>query len=364
MSLTIKLNGLDYTNWETAEVFRSMEMLCGSFSFTSSADENNLFPIKVGSIVDITADGISVLKGYVEKIRINWSIDSHSITVSGRSRLCDLLDSTVGETKEFVGSIWLFDVIRKVLNDIGLNDVEIKDETGGYDIFQGTDIVSAEPGLKAFDFLEKYARKKQILLTNDGKGNLVLARASKEVFPAVLKNKVDGNDNNILSATHNIDTSNRYNKYIVHSQLNTQNQDEGVKPKDIASQKGQAIDGEIRTSRILEINAEESSDSQTAIERAKWEANFRRAQSKQYKPTVQGHSVNGQVWKPNVLVEVQDDFSDVQATLLVSSVRYTQSIEGGSTTVLGVVAKDAYTLQAEQDARDAVTNKQGSGFTA
>lgn len=353
MPMTIKLNGADYTTWERANVFRSMETVCGAFSFTSSVDENNLFPIKVGAAVEIAVDGIQVINGFVEKLGIEYSDDSHAITVSGRDILGDLVDSTVGEIKEFTGAVSLIDIARIVLDINNLQSVDIKNETGGFETFKPIEVTSAEVGMEIFEFLELYARKSQILLTTDGKGNLVFARASTEVFPATLKNKVGG-DSNILQANTNFDNSQRYYKYVVQSQLNAQNQDAGVKPKDIASQRGQILDSQIRTSRILEFNAEESSDSQTATRRAKWEANIRRARSLSYSPTIQGHSVDGQLWKPNILVEVDDDFSDIQATLLVKSVRYAQSIDGGSTTKLDLTYSDAYTLQAEQSAREAI----------
>lgn len=358
MPMTIKLNGIGYINWEQASVFRSMETVCGAFSFTSSADENNLFPIKVGEAVEISVDGIQVINGFVEKLGIEYSAKSHAITVSGRDILGDLVDSTVGAIKEFTGAVSLLDIARRVLDENNLSSVNIKDETGGFETFKPIEVTSAEVGMGAFEFLELYARKSQILLTNDGKGNLVFARASTEALPATLKNKVGG-DSNILQASTNFDDSQRHYKYIVQSQLNAQSQDLGVSPKDIASQRGQAIDSQIRTSRLLEFNAEESSDSQTATERAVWEANIRRARSLSYSPTIQGHSVNGQLWKPNILVEVDDDFADIQATLLIKSVRYAQSIDGGSTTKLGLTYQDAYTLQAEQSAREAI----GKGLT-
>jgi prophage tail gpP-like protein len=361
MSLQIRLNGLDLVNFKEASVFRSMESVSGNFSLISTADEQNQLPININNAVEIVTDETTILTGFVEGIESDAAPDSHDFKATGRDILGDLVDSTVGDVKEFTGSVQLIDICRAVLDGINLNNVGIVDETAigitgpstSLLPFSEFDITSADIGTKGFEFLEPFARKRQVLLTTDGQGNLILARNTGIKLPVKLKTGTDGNLKNTRKI---IDNTQRYRVYTAHSQLNPIRMTAGTTPEEIVQQRGLAEDTEIRSSRIFAFNAEESSDSFTAEERAIWEANIRRAQSLSYTGTVQGHSAaDGVLWLPNRLVDVEDEFNDVQATLLIRSVRYNSSIELGNTTTLEMTFNSAYTLQAEADRQDVLS---------
>lgn len=360
MSLQIRKNGLDLVNFTNASVFRSMESVSGYFNFVSTADEQNRLPIRENNRVEIVVDKQVVLTGFVEGIESNAAKDAHDFRATGRDVLGDLYDSAVGEVSEFTGSVQLIDICRAVLDGINLAEVVVFDETSIGIVgpstsllpFDEWDIASAEPGTKAFEFLELFARKRQVLLTTDGQGNLILSRNNGIKLPVKLKT---GQDGNLKNARKIIDNTERYRAYTAHSQLNPIRMVAGTKPRELVQQKGLAEDTEMRVSRIFTFNAEESSDSFTAKDRAIWEANFRRARSLTYTGTVQGHSANGILWIPNRLVDVDDSFNDIKATLLIRSVRYNSSIDLGNTTTLDMTFLSAYTLQAEADRRDALS---------
>ena len=361
--ITVRLNGVDYTNFDRVAVYRSMEDVSGAFSFSSSANSDNLFPIKKGDALQIIVDENQVLDGFVEKLNVDYDSRNHSITASGRDKLADLIDSSVSGEKEFTGSVSLVQIAESILAGLSLSEIKVIDETDEIKPFEETEITSAEVGENSFEFLELYARKRQVLLSTDGIGNLLMQRASTDIFKGRIRNtKPDNDQNNVLSGEFETDDTQRFNKYIAQSQLNPFSLDEGTTPEQISNQNGVAVDSAIRESRMLEFNTEESSDDFTSTERAAWEANIRRARSLSYKPKVQGHSVNGEVWRPNILVRVQDDFAAIQATMLIRSVTYEQTLNEGSTTTLDLTYRDAYTLQAEQDEREANTDDAGFGF--
>lgn len=362
MSLKVRLNGQDYTDFLGAAVARSMETAATAFTFTSTANPDNLFPIKNGDKVEILADGFTVCVGFVEDVSVSYDAGSHTITIKGRSLLADFVDSTVGDIKEFEGQVNLQDIIRTVLDSLGLTNIKIINEAGTIENFSASDITSAETGQNAFDFIELYARKRQVLITTNGDGNLVIARAGNITLPARLKNTVGSNDNNILSATLRNNQADNFNTYIASSQLNPANLAPGSNAKFITEQSAARFNTFIRNTRRLEFNAEESSDSFTLHDRAGWEANIRLARAKTYTAKVQGHSADDVVWEPNRLHRIDDDFTETHALLLLKSVTYNYDLQGGSTTMLGFTNKFAYTLKVQETARDANTNEFGEDF--
>jgi prophage tail gpP-like protein len=364
MSLFLRVNGITYENFTSAEVIRSIETAATAFSFASSANEDNLFPIKKGDRVEVIADDYLISTGYVERVKVSYDSQSHTIEINGRSLLLDLLDSTVGATKEFTGQVSLIDIARSVLDDLGLSEVEVINNAGSIPNFNADDITSAETGQGAFDFIESYARKRQVLINTDPEGNLVFARASSELSPLSLKMLVSvGNKgNNVIAGSLDLSTESLFNQYIAQSQLNPVKLGDGTTPADIADQVGEAIDNTVRPSRRFEFYVEESTDTFTLKDRAAWEANIRIARAEIASLVVQGHTENGNLWEPNKLYKVDDDFLDIHSELLASQVTYRYDIEGGSTTTISLTNKDAYTLKVEQDAREALTNEFGGGF--
>lgn len=361
MTLAIKINGQPYENFTSASVTASITALTRGFSFVSTADKNASFAIKIGDGVTITADDIDLLEGYIERLESSYDTMGHEIRVSGRSALMDLADSTIPPTVEIKGTS-LTSICRSVFSLMGI-DAEVSNEAGTIRNFSG-EISSGEIGQNAFEFLEKYSRKRQVLLTSDGANTLVLARAGTNRAPTNLKNVRYADDNNILQATLSIDDSKRYNFYVAKSQLNTTIPSFDKDPEDIVNQQGSIRDTEIREGRSLHFNAEESSDSFTAKDRATWEKNIRINQAWNYNAKVAGNTANGQLWLPNTIVKVVDNYCNIDAELLIRDVTHNYDNIGGSTTALTMVLKRAFTLELEQSQRKANQAKTGDPFFA
>jgi len=357
--LTLRHNGNNLTNFKSARVLRDIEQLCGTFSFTSTANEDNLFPVRGGDEVEVLADGMPLLSGYVDIPDMKYSLTKHDIKISGRDKLSDLADSTIAKPVEFSPGIGIVTIAETVLADLGIN-VKVINKAGTIKNFSDTEKESSGVGENAFSFVESFARKRQILLTSDFESNLVLLRGNPGTLPK-LQHIVPGDDNNVKSARFRENIKERYYKYIVQAQLDPYFQDVDMSAEDMASQVGRAFDNSVRKSRVLELISEESSNSETATERAIWEANIRRARSFMYTATVAGHSVNGKIWDYNNLSEIVDSFADLNGQFLCRQAEYLYDI-GGSTTNLIYTYKDAFTLQAEQAQREASQGNQGEGF--
>jgi prophage tail gpP-like protein len=371
--ITIEVNGVKYEGFLDVNVEQHFDTACSSFSFTSTSDKKLYSPVKVGDAVRICVKNIPLVTGYVDKITPKYTSDSHDISIEGRSKTADIVDSTVSGNIDLKAPISLKRIIERVISSLGITDIKVfitdkfksftdedlnPTQNTGLDEPAGQD-VSAKVGENAFDFIEKYCRKRQVFFTTDGDGNIVIARASNEIIDLGLFNKVDGQNNNIKSASSTIDNSQRFYKYVLHSQSNTaEDMGEGF-----ASSKGVAYDKEIRKTRVYEMQADVASDMQTATDRAKWEANIRRARSFVYSCNVQGFFINAEeteLWRPNILVKVVDDFEDINSELLVKSVKFSYSADGGNLTDLDLVTRDAFTLQAAEKQTEAQWKKESS----
>lgn len=350
MSLEIKINGQIYTNFQNASVILSIAAITRGFSFVSTANENNTFPVKVGDLVKITADGIDVLEGYIELLEIRYDSGSHEIRVGGRSKMVDLVDSSMPTQFEVNGTT-LEAIASGVLKSIGLPN-KVENEAG--EIKDFNDISSSEIGQNAFKFLESFSRKRQVLLTSDGSDTLILTRAGISKSPTKLKNIKGANDNNILSAELSLDYRERFYWYIAKSQLNTSTPDFDSDPEEVSDQEGEVFDDDIRESRRLEFNAEESMESFNAKDRATWEKNLRIGNGLQYRAKIVGNSVNGQLWLPNTIVQIEDEYCQLKEELLIKEVKYDFSTGSGSTTELSMIRKNAFTLEIEQSEREAL----------
>lgn len=352
--ITVQLDDMEYSNFTAISVMLNVESVSGEFSFAATAGEGDLFPLRVGAKIKILVDGTIVMTGYIERLFLEYGVDGHVIEASGRNILCDLIDSTVGTENEFEGEVSIIDIARALLDDIGLEDVRIINRAGEIESFSAFDIESAEVGEKCFDFIEKLARKRQFFWNSDGEGNLVLLRTSPDAqteFPGRLICRVGDLENNILKATLEVDHTDRYSAYYAEGNLNI-TPATTASPEELSEQSGEvAYDSEIRSSRVMQFDAEENANIETATSRAVWESNIRIVRSMTYTAIVQGHSMAGSIWSVNVLVDVDDQIARIKEQLFVKELTYQQSIGTGSTTELSLTYRNAFALEQEAKTR-------------
>lgn len=347
MTLSMKINGNDFQGFTSAQAARDMENAVSTFSFATTVSKKNFtgvtYPAKKGDLVEVSADGIPVMTGYVNDRKIDYDSDTHSVMIKGRSKTQDLADCTVGVIKDFE-QVFFPDICKKVSSDF---DISVVDEVGNIKVFE--DIAEAETGQRSFKFIESLARKRQVLLTDNGLGDLVIIRASSVLSQNSLQNLVSElkfGGNNIKKGSLTDSDYQLYNEYIAQGQLSPINVSE-IPASELADEVGTFTDSDIRSLRRYEFYTEETTDSFTLKDRAEWEASIRKARAFVYSSTVQGHSFNNELWVPNIQHQIDDDFADVHDQKLLKRVTYKYSIQGGSESILSFTNKDAFTLQAQ-----------------
>jgi len=376
---TIQVNNQDFTQFTSANVNVSMDNFGRTLTLTCTQDQLNAFPIKIKEKVTIKIDGVSLLTGFIEKIAPTVSENDHTVGITGRSVAADLVDSTLNNIT-LNAPITMEDVVRTVITSLGLT-LTVTTNVVGLEPFNATEIVKAKPAQNAFEFIEQYARKRQVILLDDGDGNIILANGSGITSPYGL---ILGQ--NILSSNTSYDYSDRFYKYIVLSQANPIGgqaidaditaEPDLVKRQAIIKQKaeanegdettvatqGEAIDAEIRPTRILYLEAENPSDLAECTKRAQWELNVRKARSRSYNCSLQGHTfAQGVPVDYNKLHQIVDGVAGINDIMLVSQVDYSESTQGTGV-ALTMVDRNSYSLQNEKPVKQAKTSTEGDDF--
>lgn len=359
--ISIRLNGKEYTDFTNGSVSLSMENLVGSFNLIATANEYSSIPIKLNDYVQIITDGVQLMCGFIEIFSISYGIDSHIITISGRGVLADIIDSTLPESKVFSGSNTLKGIAGLILKDLGYKTNNIINNAGTIKKFDAVDIEEAENSSTIFEFLETMAKKRQVLLNTDSVGNLIFTKGNTGNAPTSLINILNSDENNVLSSEYSLDNSERFHTYVVKSSLNPTNNEVEESAEVIVNQSGKVtgVDDEVRSTRRTEIVVNGNINSNFCFKRAEWEYNIRRANSIIYTCTIQGHSFNGIIWRPNKIVQIRDDFCNLHVNMLIKSVTFEYSLEQGSTTTIECVPKDSYTLKTKIESSEKSTAKSG-----
>jgi len=353
--MILEVNGTAYGDFTTISVSSRLDALCKQFSFDAVRVGNTPLPFKGGEACRILDDADVILTGNIERLDVNYAVNNHSITLSGRDKTGDVVDSSLRAVGDFQPPITLKRCIALILSDIG-SSLAVSDGAGTESFKTASDLIAPEPGQNAFEFIEKLARKRQVLLTSDGDGNIVITRAATVKSTGKLQNIIGATDNNIISGSVSYDGTGRYRDYTFASSLNpTALIKAGITDlASIVSQSGSVTDSDIRRGRQLVLQGESSLSSGKSRERILWEADLRKARGRLYSVTVQGfRTQEGDLWAANTLVPVVDDFTGITGEMLINEVTFNYSNDQGSTTALTLMPPNAYTLQlAEPQAQE------------
>lgn len=378
MSIKVNVDGTELVGYTKVTVERGFKDSCGQFSLTVSLnDKNNVpqfdeYPIKIGSSIQILVEEQPFLTGFVDSNIVNQSSNSLMIGFSGRDRTEDVVDSTISKSQVdgFLGNISLENISKSVVKSLGITDIDVINLTGDDLFFQKNEFIMPTEGEPAMEFLQKLAEIKGVFMNTDGLGNIQIVRGgnSKSEIKTKLLNEIEGNNNNILQSSSRVDYSKRYNQYIAYSQQSSaQASLSGKRPtaKDLYSPKSDdtaSIDRDIRPSRVYNFIANMPLDEQGLETRATWENSLRRAGAIKYSCMVQGYTYDGKnIWEPNILVNLVDEYAKINANMLVDHIRFVESTEN-VVTHLSLVSADSYELEAQLTRQQRQTQVIAQGY--
>lgn len=365
MSFEIRINGANFKRWKSASVQRSIDSNAGAFRFSNSTSAPvNDYPVKAGDFVEILINGVRKIAGFVDEITGSQDRATHTIEVSGRDNIADLIDSSVPDAaKVKQGPVSLKSLIEGAINALGAS-ISVTSNVTGIANFETEDLQAAGAGDSCMAYLVSFARKRQVYLVPDGSGGLIIYRPDKQNRAASpIIHKQGESNNNVLTYSFRQSQQGRFRTYKCRSQDNIGFNPFAEYSAEGTDRKGDATDTQIRQSRYLEFLAEETMVNKTCIERAAEESNIRRANGIEYTVSIPGATQsNGVLWDFGQFVNVNDDYAGIRGLYLIKSIEYSIDTMAGTRTQLTMVPPDAYQVTAEPTKEDKRSSKTGESY--
>ena len=308
----LEIGSEQYGGWKRISIRRSLSRISGTFDLNVTErwpGQDVPRPIQPGAACRVLVDGIPVITGYVDDVRISCTASDHSVTVRGRDKTGDLVDCCP-PSMQLAGAN-LAVIARNLCSPFG---IEIVDKAGVSNV-PGFKI---NPGDTIFETLDQLARAQGVFMTTDGEGRLVFARASKEKAGTVLEL-----GKNVLESKGSFSMADRYSEITVLGQTAASDTWDGAKA---SQQKTVVKDAGVPRYRPLVLIADQ--EWQGANNRAQWEINTRYGKGNVATYTVYGWKDREKVWSPNILVDIRDAALGLEDSWLVGDVNLTLDNQG------------------------------------
>ena len=329
-------------------------------------------PMACGERVTIAIHGEPVLIGWIDEVTPTLAEGIVNCVISGRDVTGDLVDCAAaprGPTE--YKSITVLDLAKKICAPFEIN---VRAEV---DVGAPFDKASIDAGETAMSAIEKYARRRGLLIVSDGIGGLVLTRSGRTMAPGAII--VPGN---AFKAGARLSWANRFSDYFVKGQtkgaggararsprldataepLGTPppassggtagGEDEGGSEGRGVSILGHARDEEIDRWRPTVLVGRTEMTQSDAKTYALWAMKTRRAKGTKLTYSTTGYrGAAGGLWRHNQLVPVTDAYDDIQRDMLIGGLTMTYD-DRGETTQMRLAGREAYDPKPEGPERN------------
>lgn len=330
--MSLRINGRIYGDWTSISVSKSLDAVCGSFSFDVNDRwqiTGRSWPFSPGAECVVGSQDDDIITGYIDTINMDLSANSRTLSITGRDKTADIVDCSAEIEPGVYNNLNLYQLAQQLCNPFGIF-VQTTAPLGS----KYKQIIIKD-GETVFNVLAKYAKQQNILLLTNPVGNLRLENPGRSLSHDEL---VEGK--NIISINANYDYKQRHSSYIVRGNIKTQGSGWDAST---VSVKAESFDSEIVRHRPLVIYDESVQNRIEAIKKGRWEANIRAAKSMKFTVTVSSfRQSNGALWQLNTIIPVQVPTLNLDTELLCSSISYGQSATGGSFTTMELIRPDSY----------------------
>lgn len=335
---TLIINGTPYRDWTSVMVRREYGAAVSEFQFSCTegvpfAKDWAAMRIKPGDACTILLAGQLALTGYVYLRQASYDARRHGVMIIGRSLTGDVVDSSAPvNTGEFKNQNWEA-IARKMLEQF---KVPLMMRGGGAAAMLPFKRADVQPGESVFQFLERLARQRGIVLSDDESGNLVAATQFESSGGDAL---VEGQ--NILRATCTISDLALNGPVASFAQINGDDNEHAKRASQIVAS---TTDTNVSRFRPLVTLAEHPIRTAEAQKRTEFEGGWRESVSIVADITKYGWLKDaGGLWKVGEPVPVKSPMLMLDMTLYTKCVVFTQDVASGTLTTLTLVRENLLT---------------------
>jgi prophage tail gpP-like protein len=176
LTATIVTNNQIYPGWQSVEIWREYGQKVSYMKFTAVEDEARAgaYSVVPGDLAQGYLAGEKVIDGQVITRQVALDKATHAIEVVVASNTQNALVGTVSNNPGQYKQQTIMQIASAALAKVSVN-VRLTGETSGTEI--PFERVSEHIGERAIDFVERLAQWRNLHLTDDADGNLVMTRA-------------------------------------------------------------------------------------------------------------------------------------------------------------------------------------------
>lgn len=342
-AVTLKLGGQVYGGWSAIKISSSMEATAATFEVTVSERwlqgiEPTLpeglvrtRPIAGGDLCEVLIGSTVLCTGQVERVHRAYGSDGHLVSISGRSRTGDLVDSSIEADQQIRGKR-LEAIAQQLCEPFGIAVVAEVDTGPPIDEFH------AKSGETVHGEIQKLCALRSLLVSDGPGGDLVITAIGAGRSHAPIRAGHDA----IKSASAEFDVTHRHSAIICKGQqpIGGSGLRDGTS---VALGQGAAPDPEVKRHRPLVIQAKGRATPDDCTKRAEHEMRRRQGRSREVGYTVQGwRDAAGKLWWKNQIRRVVDPLLGLDDDHVIKSVAFAIDPRSGSITTLSLTLPDAY----------------------
>jgi prophage tail gpP-like protein len=324
---TLIVQGVNFKDWES--VFVQLRWLEPNsyFRFTSverDTPTGMFYKLQFlpGEDVLINLGGITVIKGYIETRQVGYDANRHGVELLGKSVTAEVAKSSVNsKSGSFDGMTWK-QVADKVVSSHGIKVIPIGSlNATPFDKLQN------QPGEPIWDFLERIARPRGIILGSDSFGNFLAI--GDHSMPVLNTQLIEGQ--NIKNMQCVFTKQHVYQEYRVTAQSAASDDNMGTAASELEASWG----GSGFKSLLIVPSEQPVKSVQEVLDRAKNEALWHEGTLIEATVTVQGwfrDDVN--LWWPGENVFVYSPMCPLNMMMKIATVTFTQDNNSGTQTTL------------------------------
>jgi prophage tail gpP-like protein len=325
---TLIVGGINFRDWETVYVQLRWGDQAAYFRFTSverdtPADMFYKLQFMPGTRCQINLGGVDVIDGVIEIRQVAADATQHGIELQGRSLTAKVAHSSVNTTTGSFDGMTFKQVADKVLSTYGSRIIPI-----------GTlnsipfDKLQNQPGESVWDFLERIARPRGIILGSDSFGNFLAIGDHSN--PVVNTQLIEGQ--NIKKIQCVFEDTQTFNEYVVTAQSPASDDNAGTAASELrGSWAGTGWPGSL----LITPSEQPVKQIQEVIDRAKNESVWHEGTKIEATVTVQGwFRDETTVWWPGDNVFVYSPMCPLNMMMTIQNVTFTQTPDGGTETEL------------------------------